>query len=127
MFFLLDKRHRKEIYGVFKPWLQYSAPKGNTTVATLSVIKSLNVIIITHRGEIATLSVIKYIFITLRVDFATLYVIIITFRVGVVHVRKNVYKLLSLYIIICYLNLFYFQSLFIFFSFSITLLCVRMI
>jgi len=30
-----------------------------TCVATRSVIKSLNVIIITHRGEIATLSVIK--------------------------------------------------------------------
>jgi len=47
----------------------------NTGVVTLSVIKSLNVIIITHRGEIATLSVIKYIFITLRGVIATLNVI----------------------------------------------------
>jgi len=81
----------------------------NSSIVTLSVIKSLNVIIITHRGEnatlsviklncityrcaIATLSVIKHIFITLGVAIATLYIIIITFRVGLVHVRKNVYK-----------------------------------
>jgi len=44
-------------------------------------------------GAVATLSVIKHIFNTLRVAIATLYVIIITFRVGLVHVRRNVYKL----------------------------------
>jgi len=44
----------------------------NTFVATLSVIKSLNVTIITHRGEIAALSKIKNIFITLRGAIATL-------------------------------------------------------
>jgi len=64
------------------------------SVVTLSVIKSLNVIIITLRGENATLCVIKLNFITHRGAIANLnifitLVIIITFRVGLVRVRKK--------------------------------------
>jgi len=61
------------VFDLTRPGIRTPRPStlGASAVATLSVIKSLNVIIITHRCENATLSVIKLNFITKRGAIAT--------------------------------------------------------